>query len=96
MTIATAILKAPHRGIRDLKEHLSKALLKKFLVVTDHGKPISVNLPYEEVMELLDIIDELSDSKTIEAVIEGRQAVSKGAEGIPVSKVFNKIRTENK
>ncbi|MEA1936930.1 MAG: hypothetical protein U9N04_02350 [Patescibacteria group bacterium] len=96
MTIATAILKAPHKGIRDLKGHLSRALLEKCLVVTDHGQPISVNLPYEEVMELLDVIDELSDPEIVKAVIEGRKAIAEGAEGISVSTVFDEVRKEGK
>ena len=65
MIMAINILKAPHVGVRELKEKLS-AFLKgdKPLVVTDHGAPTNVILPYDDVLELLDILDELNDSET--------------------------------
>ncbi len=45
MTTAPELLKAGHVGVREFKEHISADSLKKITVVTDHGKPISVNLP---------------------------------------------------
>lgn len=92
MSIATDLLKANHMGIRDLKERLSAKLLEQVLVITDRGIPMSVNLPYSDVLELTDIIDELSDSETLAAIAEGRKAISQGAKGIPVSSLFKKIR----
>ena len=62
MSLTIDLLKAPHVGIRDLKEHLSEFLRKeKPVVVTDHGEPINVIVSYEEMIELLDIIDEMED-----------------------------------
>ncbi len=92
MSIATDLLKAEHMGIRDLKEHLSTKLLEKVLVITDRGTPMSVNLPYSDVLELTDIIDELSDLETLATVTEGRKAIRQGAKGILVSGLFKKIR----
>ena len=92
MSIATDLLKAQHIGIRDLKEHLSKVNLERPLVITDRGQPVSVNLPYEDIMELVDILDELTDPQTIATIIEAREAVKAGAKGIPVSKLFKKLR----
>ena len=43
MTTAVDILKAKHCGIREYKEHLSTTLLKDLVVITDRGKPVSVN-----------------------------------------------------
>ena len=57
MVTATALLKAEHVGVREFKDHMSADSLKKITVITDHGKPISVNLPYEEVLGLMDILD---------------------------------------
>lgn len=96
MGIATDLLKANRVGIRDLKEHLSGEFLNETLVITDRGTPVSVNLPYSDVLELMDILDELSDPGTVKAVQEGRKAIKAGVEGIPVSKVFDKIRTKRK
>ena len=96
MKLAIDILKARHIGIRDLKEHLSKNFLNEVLVITDRGNPISVNLPYSDLLELIDILDELSDADTIEAIQEGRKAIRTGVEGIPVSNLFAKIKSKRK
>ena len=96
MSVATDLLKANHVGIRDFKEHLSGEFLNETLVITDRGTPVSVNLPYSDVLELMDILDELSDPGTVKAVQEGRKAIKAGAEGIHVSKVFDRIRAKRK
>jgi len=92
--IATDLLKAQHIGIRDLKEHLSTRILNEPLVITDRGTPVSVNLPYSEVLVLVDILDEISDTGTVETVLEGREAIKEGVEGVPVSNLFDKIRAQ--
>jgi len=79
-------------GIRDLKEHISTKVLKGIFVITDHGKPVSVNLPYSDVMELLDILDELTDPETIEIVARGRKSIKKGMKGVSAASLFRKIR----
>ena len=96
MSIATDLLKAEHVGIRDIKEHLSTRLLKDVLVITDRGKPVSVNLPYSDVLELVDIIDEVTDLETMATVSVARKAIQKGAKGIPVAKLFNRIRLKHR
>ncbi len=96
MSIATDLLKANHVGIRDIKEHLSTRLLKDILVITDRGTPVSVNLPYLDVLELVDIIDEVTDLETIAVVSEARRAIREGSKGIPVANLFNRIRAKRK
>ncbi len=91
MSIATSILKAPHVGIRDLKIHLSSLLKKGSLIVTERGKPVNVILPYSDMIELLDMIDEITDPEIIKIMQEGRKAISTGVKGIPVSNVFKKL-----
>jgi len=94
MTTAVDLLKAKHCGIREYKEHLSTTLLKGFIVITDRGKPISVNLPYQEVLEMLDIFDEILDPETVSNVLKGRKSIKSGGKGIPVSNLFNKLKNE--
>jgi len=96
MSIATDLLKAEHVGIRDIKEHLSTRLLKDILVITDRGTPVSVNLPYLDVLELVDIIDEVTDLETMAMVSEARKAVREGSKGISVVNLFNRIRAQHK
>lgn len=92
VSITTDILKAEHIGIRELKEHLCKVNLEKTLVITDRGRPISVNLPYEDILELVDMLDELTDAETLAVIAEARAAIKAGAKGIPVSNLFRRLR----
>ena len=92
MSVAAALLKAHRIGVRDLKEHISTEFLKEILVITDRGTPVSVNLPYSDVLELIDILDELADIETVEAIAKGRESIKRGAKGVSVSKLFNRIR----
>lgn len=96
MSIAAELLKAPHMGIRDIKEHLSRRLLKDMLVITDRGAPVSVNLPYSDVLELADIMEELTDSEAASAVQKGRKAIREGTKGIPVLKLFKRIKAKHR
>jgi hypothetical protein len=57
--------------VRDFKTQLSSKLLGDLLVITDRGKPVSVNLPYSDVLELIDILDELTDPETLAMIAEG-------------------------
>lgn len=53
---------------------------------------MGVNLPYSDMLELTDIIDELSDLETIRTISEGRKAIREGSKGILVSNLFDRIR----
>jgi len=95
MKIAIDLLKAEHVGVRELKAGLSRRLkTHKTIVITDHGSPVKVILPYSDVLELLDILDEVTDPKMVKLVQEGRRAVQKGSQGIPVEHLFNKKRAQ--
>lgn len=93
MAFASVLLKAPHVGVRELKAHLSAFLRKKdAVVITDRGVPVDVLLPYDEALELADMLDEMNDPGTLRAVAQGRRAAGSGAAGVPVSRIFEKLR----
>ena len=97
MTVVKALLNAKYVGIRDLREHLSKRLKgSKVIVVTEHGTPTRVILSYQDVVELIEVLDELRDQAAVQSVQEGRKSVKTGAEGIPVNRLFNQIRASRK
>src|SRR3989338_5033811 len=97
MTVATALLNAKYIGVRELREHLSKRLKGRgAIVVTEHGTPTKVILSYQDVIELIEVLDELQDKAAIQSVQEGRKAVRGGAEGVPVNRLFNQIRESRK
>jgi hypothetical protein len=62
----------------------------KAYLITEHGHPAGVFLPYQDALELVDVIDEFNDKKALKLVAEGRRAIRKGARGIPLSDSLKK------
>lgn len=59
MTLSQAIIKAPHVGVRDYKAHLSTYLKNASpQIITIHGKPKKIVIEYNEMIELIDILEE--------------------------------------
>jgi prevent-host-death family protein len=80
-------------GVKDLRVRLAETLRKDDpLIVTQHGHPSKVIISYEDMLEIVDILDEMQDSDTIKTILEGKQAVRQGAKGIAVSKLFKRMR----
>ena len=97
MSLSTDLLKSEHIGIRKLKTHLSRHIKNnKPIIVTDRGVPIDVIVPYADMIELLDMVDELTDMETMKTVLEGRKAIRSRVKGIPVSNLFNQARIKRK
>lgn len=95
MTIARALLKAKNVGVRKCKNNLSRILKKHDIwLITEHNNPKSYLIPYDDMLELIDILDELQDPETIKAVQKGREAIKRGAKGFLVSTLFKRIRAK--
>ena len=89
MTISNALLKAKSIGVRNFRDKASRFIRRhEFLIITEHGSPASVLLPYNDILEIVDVLEELEDRKTVKIIAEGRRAVKKGAKGILALKVF--------
>jgi len=90
MTLAKALLKARTLGVRNFRNKLSQLMhTHEMFIVTEHGKPTSVLLPYNDILEIVDILDELRDRGAIDAVAKGRRAIRAGRKGVSVSKTFS-------
>ena len=97
MTLASTLLKAKHIGVRDLKAHLSEKLRSgKTLVVTDHGEPKQVIVPYADIVELAETLEELKDKTLAQLVQTSRYAREQGLPSIPVEALFRKIRASRR
>ena len=63
MTISNALLKAKSVGVRRFRDGASRFIKKhEFLIITEHGAPESVLVPYNDIMEIVDVLEELEDS----------------------------------
>ena len=97
MTTAVDLLKAPRFGIKDFKTHLSERIKsKKTMVLMDHGEPKKVVIDYDELVNMVEIIEELQDEELLKLVREGRAAIERGEPGIDVEASFKKIRAQRK
>ena len=45
-------------------------------------------VPYNDIMEIVDVLEELEDSTLLKTIAEGRKAVRRGAKGILFSNVL--------
>src|SRR3989338_22761 len=83
MTLSSALLRAPRVGAREFRNKAC-AFVKagKFYLVTEHGKPVGVFMPYEDALDLTEIIDELNDKELLKAIASGRRAIRRGTKGI--------------
>lgn len=91
MTLSRALLMAPRVGAREFRNKAC-AFIKagKFYLVTEHGKPTGVFMPYEEALELTEIIDELHDKELLKTIAEGRQAIRRRTKGISIEDALRK------
>jgi PHD/YefM family antitoxin component YafN of YafNO toxin-antitoxin module len=97
MTLATQILKAPHVGTKDLRTHLARNIKsEKPIIITEHGRPKKVMLPYDMMVDLIETLEELQDKGLMKVISEGKEAVARGAEGVPVERSFRKVRAGRK
>ena len=91
MTLAAALLHAPRVGAREFRNKACAYIRRgKACLVTEHGQPAGVFLPYEDALELAYTIDEVHDKKLLAIIAEGRRAIRKGGRGILLSKSLKK------
>ncbi len=94
MSLGKVLLRARHMGVRDLRNHLSRTIKgDRMVVVTEHGQPSKVLVSYEDMLEIVDIVDELQDERSVVAVHKAKKAIEAGTPGIPVAQSFKKLRT---
>ena len=85
------LLRARHVGVRDLKDRLSAHLRTgKPIVATDRGTPTHILIPYRDVIELVEMLEEAADPALVAQVREGRASHARGA-GVPVGRAWKRL-----
>ncbi|MFH1442200.1 MAG: type II toxin-antitoxin system prevent-host-death family antitoxin [Candidatus Omnitrophota bacterium] len=95
MSAVIDLIKAEHVGVRELRDHLCGFMKDKkpAIVITERGKPVRVIVPYAKMVELLEFIDEVSDSDTMRNIHEGVEAIKQGSKGVPFSGSYKKYHS---
>lgn len=101
MSIAIDLLKSEHIGVRELRDHLCGIIndpqnKERPLVVTERGTPVKVIMPYSKMVELLEVLDEVTDPNTMRNIHEGIEAIERRAKGVPFSRIYRKYTSKTK
>lgn len=91
MTATSLLKKAKPVNVREAQAKLSRLIKSKSpSMVLSHGKPVSFLVPYEEMLDLLELLDELKDRKLLEEIALARAEYAKG-KAIPADRLFRKM-----
>lgn len=91
MTATSLLRKAKPVNVREAQAKLSQLIRSKSpSMVLSHGKPVSFLVPYEEMLDLLEMLDELKDEKLIQEIARGRTEYAQG-KAVPAERLFRKM-----
>jgi antitoxin (DNA-binding transcriptional repressor) of toxin-antitoxin stability system len=91
MTAASLLRKAKPVNVREAQAQLSKLIRSKSTsMVLSHGKPVSFLVPYEEMLDLVETLDELKDKKLLQEIERARTEYA-GGKAVPVERLFRKM-----
>lgn len=91
MTAIGFVREGKYVGVRELRTNLAKVLKsRQAYFVTDHGKPVKAMVPYEVLLELLELLEELKDKTLLHEVAQGRKEYQEGG-WIPASRLRKQL-----
>ncbi len=91
MTAASLLRKAKPVNVREAQAKLSRLIRSKSpSMVLSHGKPVSFLVPYEEMLDLLDMLEELKDAKLLQEIARARSEYVR-RKPVPAERLFKKI-----
>lgn len=91
MTAASILRKAKPVNVREAQARLSQLIKSKSpSMVLSHGKPVSFLVPYEDMLDLLDTLQELKDTTLLQEIARARDEYASGKE-VPAERLFRKM-----
>ncbi len=91
MTTASLLRKAKPVNVREAQAKLSRLIRSKSpSMVISHGKPVSFLIPYEEMLDLVEMLDELKDTKLLREIARARGEYAQGKR-VPAERLFSKM-----
>ena len=91
MSSANLLRKAKPVNVREAQAQLSKLIRSKSpSMVLSHGKPVSFLVPYENMLNLVESLDELKDQKLLNEIARARAEYAQG-KAVPAERLFKKM-----
>ena len=91
MSSANLLRKAKPVNVREAQAQLSKLIRSKSpSMVLSHGKPVSFLVPYNDMLDLVESLDELKDRKLLGEIARARAEYAQG-KSVPAERLFKKI-----
>ena len=91
MSSSNLLRKARPVNVREAQAQLSKLIRSKSpSMVISHGKPVSFLVPYEDMLDLVEALDELKDKKLLGEVARARTEYAQG-KTVPAERLFKKM-----
>ena len=91
MTTKSLFRQAKPVNVREAQAKLSRLIRSKTpSLVLSHGKPVSFLVPYEEMLDLLEMLDELKDQRLLEEISRARSEYAEG-KAVSAKRLFKKM-----
>ena len=91
MTTKSLLRQAKPVNVREAQAKLSHLIRSKTpSLVLSHGKPVSFLVPYEEMLDLLEMLDELKNQRLLEEIARSRSEYATG-KAVSAEKLFKKM-----
>jgi len=91
MTTVSLLRAAKPVNVREAQAKLSRLIRSKSpSMVLSHGKPVSFLIPYDEMLDLLEMLDELKDKKLLQEIARARAEYAQG-KAVPAERLFRKM-----
>jgi antitoxin (DNA-binding transcriptional repressor) of toxin-antitoxin stability system len=91
MSAISLLRKAKPVNVREAQAQLSKLIRSKSpSMVLSHGKPVSFLVPYGDMLDLVETLDELKDQKLLGEIKRARSEYAQG-KPVPAERLFKKL-----
>ena len=91
MGSANLLRKAKPVNVREAQAQLSKLIRSKSpSMVLSHGKPVSFLVPYGDMLDLIESLDELKDKKLLGEIAKSRSEYAQG-KAVPAERLFKRM-----
>jgi len=91
MSSTNLLKKAKPVNVREAQARLSKLIHSKSpSMVLSHGKPVSFLVPYEDMLDLVETLEELKDKTLLGEIARSRAEYAQG-KAVPAERLLKKM-----